>query len=85
MTVIPQNNYVLCEQLVKDNEQVNEHIIYNKTQVPVYKIVDVSKSLDDFRFTVGDKIICNSTGTKVVLDNSVHYLFNIENIIGKIV
>ena len=87
MKLQPQNKYVLCKQLEKDKVQVNEGIVYDKEQLPIYEVVGVQciqDSLDDFRLSVGDKVICNSTGTKAILEDSEYYLFNIENIIGKI-
>lgn len=87
MKLQPQNNYVLCKLIEKDKQQVNEGIVYDKPQVPVYEVVSIrqcQESLDDFRLSLGDKVICNSTGTKAILEDSEYYLFNIENIIGKI-
>lgn len=87
MKLQPQNNYVLCKMLEKDKQQVNEGIVYDKQQVPIYEVVGINQcqeSLDDFRVSLGDKVICNSTGTKAVLEETEFYLFNIENIIGKI-
>lgn len=85
MTIYPQNNYVLCKQLNHTkHEDSTSKIIYEKEEVPIYEIIDISRNLDDLRFNIGDHIICNSTGTKVNLKNNTQYLFNIENIIGKI-
>jgi hypothetical protein len=85
MTILPQNNYVLCKQLNQTkHEDSASKIIYEKEEVPIYEIIDISRNLDDLRFNIGDHIICNSTGTKVNLKNNIQYLFNIENIIGKI-
>jgi len=49
-----------------------------------YRILSISESLDDSRYSVGDVIICNSTGTKFILEDKEMYLFNIENIAGKV-
>ena len=84
MKLVPQNSYVLCQMLTKSKQQVNEGIVYDKEQLATYKIIDARNIPDDFRLLVGDEVICNSTGTKVILDKSEYYLFNIENIIGKI-
>lgn len=84
MKAIPQNNYVLCKQINETKHQTIGTIIYEKEEVPIYEIIDISRNLDNLRFNIGDYIICNSTGTKVNLKNSTQYLFNIENIVGKI-
>jgi hypothetical protein len=39
---------------------------------------------EDLCFNIGDNIICNSTGTKVNLENTLLYLFNVENVVAKI-
>lgn len=83
MKLIPQNDYVLCEK-IKEDTQDNSLIFYDKDEFPLYKIIEVGRNIDDFRYSVNDKIICNSTGTRVKLDNSYVYLFKTENIIGKI-
>lgn len=87
MKLEPQNDYVLCKMLEKSKAQASSGIVYDIEQVPIYEVVSVQctqDSLDDFRLSVGDKVICNSTGTKAILEQSEYYLFNIENIIGKI-
>ena len=84
MKAIPQNNYVLCRQTNETKHQTTGTIVYEKEELPVYEIIDISRNLDDLRFNVGDCIICNSTGTKLNLKDNVQYLFNIENIVGKI-
>lgn len=85
MIPIPLRDYVLCEQITKDSEETEANgIVFRKENLKVYKIIDVSKTLDSSRFKVGDKIICNATGTMMNLDGSRKYLFNIENIAGKI-
>lgn len=87
MRILPQNNYVLCIQVEKSKAKSDKGILYEKQLVPIYEIVDMKYSyefLDDFRLSIGDKVICNSTGTKVILEQTEYYLFNIENMIGKI-
>lgn len=84
MKLVAQNNYVVCQQLNKAKQEVNESIIYNKEFLATYKILSIGNNLDSFRLSVGDVIICNSTGTKVILDDLEFYIFNNENIIGKI-
>ena len=85
MTAIPMQNYVLCEQISGfDVETEDKGVFVKKETMKEYRILSISKSLDDSRYTVGDVIICNSTGTKFVLEDKELFLFNIENIAGKV-
>lgn len=85
MIAIPIQNYVLCEQISGLKKQVEDKgILVNKETMKEYRILSISKFLDDSRYIVGDVIICNSTGTKFILDNKELYLFNVENIAGKV-
>lgn len=85
MTAIPIQNYVLCEQISGFDKDIEDKGILIKTEtMKEYRILSISKSLDDSRYTVGDVIICNSIGTKFVLEDKELFLFNIENIAGKV-
>lgn len=85
MTAVPMNNYVLCEQVSGFEDVVQDKGIYvKKEDLKTYCILSISKNLDDSRFTVGDVIVCNSTGTKFDLEDKEMYLFNIDNIAGKV-
>lgn len=84
MIILPQNNYILCKQINQTkHEDSTSKIIYEKEELPIYEIIDVMKN-EDLCFNIGDKIICNSTGTKVNLENTLLYLFNVENVVAKI-
>ena len=85
MTAVPMNNYILCEQVSGFEEVVQDKGVYLKNEdLKTYRIFSISSNLDDSRFTVGDVIICNSTGTKFSLDDKEMFLFNIDNIAGVI-
>ena len=87
MKPVPLNNTILCakcDELLDAYEQDKSIVTLNLVKVPIYKVIDVSKELKD-KYVVGDQVVCNSTGTKVILDKFKYYLFNVENIIGKIV
>lgn len=85
MTAVPLQNYVLCEQISGfDVETEDKGVLVKKETMKEYRILSISKSLDDFRYTVGDVIICNSTGTRFILEDKELFLFNIENIAGKV-
>ena len=55
--------------------------------VKLYEVVSVSNVLRDDLFDIkaGDKIVVNSTGTKVEVDGEEYYMFNVENIMGKLI
>lgn len=84
MKIVPHQKYIVCKQINDSKCVVDGFIHYEKETVPIYKIVDVSKSLDNTRFNTNDEVICNSTGTKVSLNDEFYYVFNEENIVGKI-
>ncbi len=85
MTAVPMNNYVLCEQVSGFEDVVQDKGIYvKKEDLKTYRILSISKNLDDSRFAVGDVIVCNSTGTKFDLEDKEMHLFNIDNIAGKV-
>ena len=85
MTAVPLQNYVLCEQISGFDKDIEDKGVLVKTEtMKEYRILSISKSLDDSRYTVGDVIICNSTGTKFLLEDKELFLFNIENIAGKV-
>lgn len=83
MKLVAQNDNVVCRQINKTHETENSLIVYEKENLPIYEIVDVSCKLKD-KYSVGDNIICNSTGTKVDVDNCILFIFKEENIAGKV-
>lgn len=92
LDILPQNGYVLCRRIVADSEEVQEGgLVYTTERLPVYEVLKISEppSLVDIseqlNLKVGDKIICNSTGTQAqVSDDEVLWLFKQENIAAKI-
>lgn len=87
MTPVPLSDCILCEKsydMVDAYVEETNIVQLAPIKMPIYTIVDVSKSLKDSRFKVGDKVICNSTGTKIKLDSKIEYIFKEENILGKI-
>lgn len=84
MKAIPQNNYVLCKQINETKHQTIGLFIYEKEELPIYEIINIGEKINDFSFNVGDNVICCSTGTKIILDSNTYYLFDKNNIVGKI-
>ena len=85
MIALPLQNYVLCEQISGFDKDIQDKGVLVKAEtMKEYRILSISDTLDDSRYTVGDMIICNSTGTKFVLEDKEMFLFNIENIVGKV-
>lgn len=86
MKIQPTNNYILCENIQDDIETVEEHhIVYKKDKVKLYKVI--SDSVEN-RYKKDDIILCNSIGTPIVQSDrkqkSDCFLFNVDNVIGKI-
>ena len=85
MKIKPQYGVVLCKQLNKQHEDVVENnFAYSKENLPVYEILETGIMPDNSRFKAGDKIISNSTPTKIILENQDYYLVKYEYIAGKI-
>lgn len=83
-TLIPQNEYVLCKKIENEIDR-KQFFYYDKLEFPFYEVLKIGEKVDNLKFlNAGDKIICNSTGTKVHTENDDFYLFKQENIIGKI-
>jgi co-chaperonin GroES (HSP10) len=83
MDFIPVDNYILCEKIV-DSHVEESTIIYTKEELPIYKIINISKKLKNTLLSIGDCVIINATGTLVKYENKDYYLINEENVIGKI-
>lgn len=88
--IVPKNNYVLCKEFESNSKEAttSSGFIYDQKTLPLYEIVKISDVLDSslsLKLEIGDKIIVNSTGTKVDLDNEQFILFKLENIAAKIV
>jgi co-chaperonin GroES (HSP10) len=85
MIILPQNNYILCKQINQTkHEDSTSKIIYEKEELPIYEIIDIGKNLNDFKFNIGDNVICCSTGTKLKIEKDIYFLFDEKNIVGKI-
>ena len=84
MSIIPQNNYVLCikHETIKNNSSL---FVVNDKTFDTYKVVKLSESIDNAIVSVNDVVVVNSTGTKIKDDGNVFFLFNQENIIAKVV
>lgn len=83
MQFIPIDNYILCEKIV-DSHMEESTILYKKEEIPIYKVINISKKIKNFFISVGDYVIIESTGTLVKYNDKDYYLVNVDNIIGKI-
>lgn len=85
MRVRPHNNYLLCRQIQKQFVTSEFGTFTTQTeQIPIYEIVDVPSTSDCLRYTIGDVIISNSTGTKIPSETAEMYLIDVNTIIAKI-
>lgn len=80
-------DFVICERVDSESLKKDSGIfIYNKENVPVYKITGKHLSEKvDFPFEVGDKVCSASTGTVVNLGGQKTWLFRPEHILAKFV
>lgn len=88
MKLIPQNKNLMCKCISSDEKTTESGFTYKSNDMKIYEVISVSNSLaneDNFDIKTGDKIIVNSTGTKVEVDGEEYYMFNVENIMGKII
>lgn len=72
LDIVPQNGHVLCKRIVDETEDADLGGIFcSKTNVPVYEVIKISNPptlaeiSDELKLKVGDRIVCNSTGTQV--------------------
>jgi hypothetical protein len=83
MEIIPENGTVLCEQVNKTRYRAEESgICYEKEEFPVYRILSVCDG--EKIWCVGDRIVCDSTGTRLSFSGKVQFLFKTDNIAGRI-
>lgn len=88
MKLIPQNKNLMCKCISSDEKTTESGFTYKSNDIKLYEVVSLSKSLENearFDIRIGDRILVNSTGTKVEVDGEEYYMFNAENVIGKII
>lgn len=85
MIITPRNGAVLCQMTNStEHEDSSFGFVYRKEELPIYEVLAVDSLNNRLGLSIGDLVVCNSTGTKLKLDDGVQYLFNAENIIGKV-
>lgn len=86
MKIIPQNKMVLCTQASSSTRETTSGLIYTVEEVPLYKIEAIGPGVGlDAGFSVGDVVRVNSTGTLAKDMDEEHWLFSIDNIVGKVI
>ena len=88
MKLIPQNKNLVCKCISSNEKTTESGFTYKSNDIKLYEVVSVSNALrsdDLFSIRAGDQIIVNSTGTKVELNGEEYYMFNAENVMGKII
>lgn len=83
MIVKPQNDNVLCTLVSSNEKQTSTGFVYKSNDILVYRVEAIGPKVG-MQLAIGDNIVANSTGTKVVVDNKDYYFFKEENIAGKI-
>ena len=83
MQFIPIDNYILCEKIV-DSHMEESTILYKKEELPIYKVINISKKIKNSFIFVDDCVIIESTGTLIKDNDKDYYLINIDNVIGKV-
>lgn len=90
--IVPQNGHLLCKMVEGKTKQMTGFVCEVES-IPVYEILELSEppsllGIGDglLKLKIGDKIVCNSTGTLVQDgENEVLYLFKLENIAAKVI
>lgn len=86
MKLIPQNKNVICKCISLDEKTTESGFTYKSNDIALYEVISFADAIKkDVDIEVGDIITTNSTGTKVEVDGVEYYIFNSENIIGKII
>ena len=88
MKLIPQNKNLVCKCISSDEKTTESGFTYKSNDTKIYEVISVSnaiKSDELCNVRVGDLIVVNSTGTKVEVNGEEYYMFNAENVMGKII
>lgn len=78
--------------MVEGKKKETSGFICEVESIPVYEILDLSdppsfSEIGDglLKLKTGDRIVCNSLGTKVQDEDEVLYLFKLENVAAKVI
>lgn len=84
--IIPQNGNVLCTCVACTHKTTSSGFIYKSDDAPLYKVVAVSykATSNNIDLSEGDLIRVNSTGTLIEHNGINYYMFNLDNVVGKI-
>ena len=87
LTIIPQNNYVLCKCITDNKKMLSSGFVYETNDIPLYEVIEISKNFDRsiVDINIGDIIRTNSSGTSANLDNNEYILFEANTIMGKVI
>ena len=85
--LIPQNGNVVCTCIACANKTTSSGFIYKSDDAPLYKVEAISNRADgnsSIDLSEGDLVRVNSTGTCVKHNGIDYYIFNFDNIVGKV-
>ena len=90
--IVPQNGHLLCK-MVEGKTKQTTGFVCEVESIPVYEILELSEppsllGIGDglLKLKIGDKIVCNSTGTLVQdREDEILYLFKLENVAAKVI
>ena len=78
--------------MIEGKKKETSGFICEVESIPVYEILELSdppsfSEISDglLKLKTGDRIVCNSLGTKVQDEDEVLYLFKLENIAAKVI
>lgn len=85
MTIVPQNDCVLCKLATAKTKTTESGLVYESNDMKLYEIVSIGRNVHDSHLNLkpGDLIAVNSTGTLAKLDDVEYYIFKLENIAAK--
>ena len=85
MTAVPHNNAVLCKQLnSSSNESVDNGIVFQKEQLPLYVVTAIGQNVKKINLDVGDVIATDAQPTKINVDGTILFLIRDDYIAGKV-
>ncbi len=85
MTIAPHNNAVLCKQLNSSTDEcVDNGIVFQKEQLPLYVVTAVGQNVKKISLEVGDIIATDAQPTKMNVDGTMLFLIRDDYIAGKV-
>ena len=85
--VLPMNGYLLCRCITSKMKTTDTGFQYESDDLLQYEIVKMGQAKDSesLKLSPHDIVIVNSTGTKIYINGEEMFIFNISNVMGKVI